>query len=407
MINVQVIYYNTMKILVPGKLLIAVVFCLAMLNIQCQSDKKKNTDQQKTPETEMGVITKKDYGTTPEGERVDLFTLRNQNGMQVEIITYGGRIISLTAPDKEGKYENVVLGFDSIQDYTADNPFFGALIGRYANRIADGEFYLDGEKFTLPKNDRENTLHGGDNGFDKVLWQAEEDDDGNSLRLTYISEDMEQGFPGKLETVVTYSLKDDNSLKVDYEATTDKRTVVNLTQHSYFNLSGDFDSTILDHEIVINADEFLPVDGSQIPTGEFRHVENTLFDFRKPKKPGEDIHMDNENVQLLRGFGYDHCWVLNQKGDGMKFAASAHHSESGRFLEVFTEEPGIQFYSGNHLDGTLPQKGSSVTYGKRTGFCFETQRFPDSPNQENFPPTTLEPGEKYTSSTSFKFSVKE
>jgi len=396
-----------MKILKAGKASIVAFICLALLNIQCKREKKETTDQQNTLETEMEIITKKDFGTTPEGEKVDLYSLRNKNGMQVEIITYGGRITSLTAPDKVGNYENVVLGFDSIQDYTSDNPFFGALIGRYANRIADGEFYLDGEKFTLPQNNEENTLHGGDKGFDKVLWRAEEGDDANSLRLTYISEDMEQGFPGRLEAVVTYTLQEDNSLQVDYEAITDKKTIVNLTQHSYFNLSGDFDSTVLNHEIVINADEFLPVDGSQIPTGEFRHVENTPFDFRESKKPGEDIDLENENVQLLRGFGYDHCWVLNEVGSGMKFAASAHHPESGRFLEVFTEEPGIQFYSGNHLDGTLPQKSGSGTYGKRTGFCFETQHFPDSPNQETFPPTTLEPGEKYTSSTSFKFSVKE
>ncbi len=382
-----------------------IILSLALMSIQCKSDKKDATNEATNMEnSNTNVIKKRDYGTTPDGEKVYHYTLSNKNGMEVEIITYGGRITSLKAPDKNGQFENVVLGFDSIDHYTSDNPFFGALIGRYGNRIAKGKFSLDGEEFTLPQNDGENHLHGGDKGFDKVVWTAEEPgNDSNSLKLTYISEDMEQGYPEKLVTVVTYTLNDDNSLDVLYEATTDKKTVVNLTQHAYFNLSANFDEPILDHVVVINADSIVPVDETLIPTGEIQEVAGTPFDFTEPTAVGERI--EDEDEQIKRGLGYDHCWVLNEQESGMRFAASAHHPESGRLLEVFTDEPGIQFYTGNFLDGTLPQPGGG-TYAKRTGFCLETQHFPDSPNQENFPSTVLEPGEKYTSKTSFKFSVK-
>jgi aldose 1-epimerase len=385
---------------------LAGLICLALVNVQCKNENKEkpeNTDQ--SPQQE-NPIHKKDFGTTPGGEQVELYTLRNGNGMEVEIITYGGRITSLTAPDKDGNFENVVLGFNNLENYTADNPYFGALIGRYGNRIAQGEFTLDGETYSLPQNDGENHLHGGEKGFDKVVWQAEEGDGNNSLKLTYISEDMEQGYPGRLETVVVYTLNEDNSLDVSYEATTDKKTIVNLTQHAYFNLSANFDEKILDHVIEINADEFLPVNETLIPTGEMRDVAGTPFDFREPKPIGLDIDRDTENEQLRRGQGYDHNWVLNDQNSGMRFAASAHHPETGRMMEVHTNEPGIQLYTGNFLDGTLPQPEGG-TYGHRTGFCLETQHYPDSPNQENFPSTVLEPGEKYTSKTSFKFSVKQ
>lgn len=382
------------------------IFFITIANIQCKSDKNQNQDDNKAmEEKELSVIQKEDFGTTPDGETVELYTLRNNSGMEVDIITYGGRITSLKVPDKDGNMENVVLGFDNIKDYTSDNPFFGALIGRYGNRIAKGKFSLDGEEYTLAQNDGENHLHGGEKGFDKVVWKAEEESS-NSLKLTYISEDMEEGYPGRLETAVTYTLNKDNSLDVAYEATTDKKTVVNLTQHAYFNLSGDFDEKILDHEIKINADEFLPVDENLIPTGEIKDVAGTPFDFREPKTIAEDIDKEKDNEQLQRGQGYDHCWVLKEQGSGMRFAASAYHSESGRLLEVFTDEPGIQFYTGNFLDGTLPQPGNDGTYEKRTGFCLETQHYPNAPNQENFPSVILEPGEKYTSNTSFKFSVK-
>jgi aldose 1-epimerase len=387
---------------------LAGIICFALVNIQCKNDKKDKTEDPEIMENkETHVIQKKDFGATSEGEKVDLYILRNAQGMEVEIITYGGRITAIKAPDKNGKYENVVLGFDSISQYVSDNPFFGALIGRYGNRIAKGEFSLDGKKFSLPLNDGENHLHGGKKGFDKVVWKVEEvPENKNSLKLSYLSQDMEQGYPGNLNTVVTYTLNDDNSLDVLYEATTDKKTILNLTQHSYFNLSGDFSSTILDHEVKINADKYLPVDATLIPTGELKNVEGTPFDFRVAKYVGRDIVKENEDEQLKRGLGFDHCWVLNEPNSGVRFAASAYHPESGRLLEVFTDEPGIQFYTGNFLDGTLTQKGGVGTYGKRSGFCLETQHFPDSPNHDNFPSVALAPGEKYTSKTSFKFSIK-
>lgn len=355
----------------------------------------------------MASIQHKDFGTTSEGETISLYTLSNTTGMQVEIITYGGRIISWTAPDRSGNFENVVLGFDSMDQYEKENPYFGALTGRFANRIAGGEFYMDGIKYTLPVNNGINHLHGGNRGFDKVVWDAQVDETNNSLRLTYLSKHMEEGYPGNLKTIVIYSLKDDNSLEVAYEASTDKKTVLNLTQHSYFNLSANFNNTILDHEVSINANKFLPVNGSMIPTGEIREVERTPFDFREGKAIGKDIDRTLEFQQLEIGEGYDHCWVLNNSASGLRFAASAYHPGSGRFLEVFTEEPGMQLYTGNFLDGSLPQKGGTGTYNRRTGFCFETQKYPDAPNQETFPSAILEAGEKFTSKTIFKFSVKE
>ncbi len=386
------------------KFFITGIVCLSLINIQCKNESEKATII--NPDPLMTTIQKEQFGTTPEGVQIELYTLSNSNGMMVEIITYGGRIVSWTAPDHAGKFENVVLGLDSQEQYQKENPYFGALIGRFANRIAGGEFYLDGIKYTLPVNNGENHLHGGDQGFDKVVWEAEVDEDSNSLRLTYLSKDMEQGYPGNLNVMVTYTLKDDNSLEVEYEATTDKKTVVNLTQHSYFNLSGNFNNTILDHEVTINADHFLPVDGSLIPTGEIKEVQRTFFDFREPKLVGENINKVLEEQQLERAGGYDHNFVLNNPNEGIRFAASAYHPESRRLLEVFTDMPGIQLYTGNFLDGTLPIPGKNANYEKRTGFCLETQRFPDAPNQENFPETTLEPGETFTSKTIFKFSVK-
>lgn len=391
---------------VSGKrLFITGIVCLSLINIRCKNDSK--TDNSTTPNPTMTSIQQEEFGITPEGEKVDLFTLSNSNGMEVKIINYGGRIISLTSPDRLGNYENIVLGFDSLDQYVEENPYFGALIGRFANRIAEGEFYLDGQRFSLAKNNGENHLHGGEKGFDKVIWEAETKDSLNSLELSYLSQDMEEGYPGNLKVKVIYTLNEDNTLDVVYEATTDKKTVINLTQHSYFNLSADFSKNILDHEIEINADHFLPVDGTLIPTGEIKEVQRTLFDFREPKPIGQDIDKILEEQQLERGEGYDHCWVLNNAGEGMRFAASAHHPSSGRLLEVFTDQPGIQLYTGNFLDGTLPIPGTNINYERRTGFCLETQHFPDSPNQENFPPVTLEPGENFTSKTTFKFSVKE
>ena len=266
---------------------------------------------------------------------------------------------------------------------------------------------MEGEEYQLETNDGPNHLHGGEKGFDKKVWAAETSEDGESavIRLSYESADGEGGYPGNLKSVVTYTLTPENELNIKYEAETDKTTIVNLTQHSYFNLSGDFSKTILDHVVEINADEYLPVDATLIPTGELKPVEDTPFDFREPKEIGKDLSMEDSNEQLKRGMGYDHCWVLNEQDAGMRFAASVYHAESGRFMEVTTNEPAIQFYIGNFLDGTLPAKGGG-NYEKRTGLCLETQHYPDSPNQEAFPSVVLEPGETYTSETSYKFSTK-
>ncbi len=382
----------------------------SLLNTQCKNEKSENPEASSIEDAVVtsNNIVKEDFGETPEGEKVDLYTLKNTNGMEVKIMTYGGIITSLTAPDKEGNFEDIVLGYDSLEQYTESNPYFGAIIGRFGNRIAQGKFSLDGTEYVLSKNDGENHLHGGEKGFDKVVWTAKpgEGENANSLQLSYTSPDMEEGYPGMLETRVTYTLNNDNSLDVEYEATTDKKTIVNLTQHSYFNLSSNFDQTILDHVLEINAEEYLPVDGGLIPTGEIKPVAGTPFDFREPKTIGKDIADEDSNEQLRRGLGYDHCWVLNEQDSGMRFAASAHHPGTGRLLEIHTNEPGIQFYSGNFLDSTLIQKGGEGTYAKRTGFCLETQHYPDSPNQEGFPSVVLEPGETYSSKTTFKFLVK-
>lgn len=383
------------------------VFALvASLNIQCKESKKEeSTEKPETMVQEKLAITKSEFGKTKDSTPIELYTLKNANGVEMDVITYGGRITSLKVPNKDGKLENVILGFDTIEDYQKDNPFFGALIGRYGNRIAKGKFTLNGEEFTLATNDGSNHLHGGVNGFDRVVWTAKpiEGLEDSSLQLVYRSKDGEEGYPGNLKVTVTYTLTKDNAVEVTYEATTDKTTVVNLTQHAYFNLTGDFSKDILNHDVVINADAFLPVDETLIPTGEIRKVEGTPFNFNSSKKIGKDISVDNE--QLKRGKGYDHCWVLNgEKGD-MRFVASAYDETSGRFMEIFTEEPAIQFYTGNFLDGTLPMVNGG-TYAHRTGFCLETQHYPDSPNQDNFPSTVLNPGETYKTKTTFKFSTK-
>ena len=342
------------------------------------------------------TIDKNKYGLTADGKSVDIYTLKNSNGIEVSIITYGGIITSIKTPNKKGVIENIVLGYDSLQDYIKDKSYLGAIIGPYANRIAKSQFTLDGNLYNLEKNDGPNNLHSGPNGFDKVLWNASTRINKNnlSLVLNYLSKDMEQGFPGNLNTTVTYTLNNNNCLDIIYEATTDKKTVVNLTNHSYFNLSGNFKNDILDHMVQIHSDAILPVDEFCIPKGEFEKVEHTPFDFRIFKALGKEI--DNDNDQLKLGKGYDHCWVLNNQNDDVQLIASAQHTESGRVLEVFTSEPGVQLYTGNHLEGY---------FEKRTGFCLETQHFPDSPNQHHFPSVVLQPNETYHSKTTFKFSV--
>lgn len=393
---------------IPSKLFVIAALILAGTSIQCKSDKKDKMPEETTQEKASDVsITKSDFGALEDGAEIEKYTLKNKEGMEVSIITFGGRITNLKAPDKNGNFEDVVIGFDSISQYTATNPYFGALIGRYGNRIANGKFTLDGTEYQLPVNDGPNSLHGGTKGFDKVVWTAEEmpaEDNSASLKLTYTSKDMEEGYPGNLETTVTYTLTNDNKLEVNYKATTDKKTVLNLTQHSYFNLSGDFNKPIVGDKIMINADQFVPVNATLIPTGELKDVAGTPFDFRKPKTIGDEINATDD--QITKGGGYDHCWILNDQNSGERLAASAYDPESGRFMEVYTDQPGIQFYTGNFLDGTLPQKGGKGTYAHRTGFCLETQHYPDSPNQKEFPTTVLNPGETYNTTTTFKFSTK-
>lgn len=379
------------------------IISVAYINIQCKEQKKEVSDEIVLKIKNPITIMKKVYGITSDSIHIDSYTLKNENGMELTVITYGGIITSLKVPNKDGIIEDVVLGYNSLDQYEKSSPFFGALIGRYGNRISKGKFSLDGEEYQLAINDGFNHLHGGVKGFDKVVWNVEVIENKGSLKLSYLSKDMEEGYPGNLETVVTYTLTEDNTLEVVYEATTDKKTIVNLTQHSYFNLSGDFSKTILDHEITINADKFIPVDGTLIPTGELKDIANTPFDFRVAKTVGQDIEVENE--QLKKGLGYDHCWVLNNQNEGMRLVSTAYHKESGRLLEILSDEPGIQFYTGNFLDGTLPSKNGG-TYGYRTGFCLETQHYPDAPNQKDFPSVVLNPGEKYVTTTSFKFSVK-
>ena len=351
-------------------------------------------------------ITKSFYGKTKDNKKVDLYSFKNENGMQVDIINYGGIITSLKVPDKNGETEDIVLGYNKLEDYINENPYFGSIIGRYGNRIAKGKFNLNGNQYTLATNNDENHLHGGNIGFDKVIWEAETKINSNSssLILKYLSRDMEEGYPGNLYTTVTYKITNDNSVEIKYEAQTDKTTVINLTQHSYFNLSGDFNQSILNHKVKINANQFLPVNKSLIPTGNKLNVSMTPFDFRNYKEIKKDINADD--LQLNYGNGYDHCWVLNDYKNGYRLIASAYHEESGRLMEVYSDQPGLQFYTGNFLDGSLPQKGEGF-YNFRSGFCMETQHFPDSPNQLDFPSVTLNPNEKYNSKTTYKFKVKE
>jgi aldose 1-epimerase len=383
--------------------LICFYLCLPLLFFQCGGDTPVTTPDEKPAPT--ASITQSSYGTTKGGQPVEKYTLKNAAGMTMEVITYGGIITALTAPDRDGNFENVVLGYDSLAQYERENPFFGAIIGRYGNRIAGGKFTLDGTEYALETNDGPNHLHGGVKGFDKVVWTATEmpSDTDPALKLTYLSPDGAGGYPGNLNTTVVYTLKADNILAVSYEATTDKPTIVNLTQHSYFNLSGDLSTTILDHVLMIDAEQYLPVDGTLIPTGDLAAVAETPFDFTEPKPIGRDIEASNE--QLTKGKGFDHCWVLDDPG-GSDPVATLHHPATGRFMEVYTQEPAIQFYSGNFLDGTLPVPGGG-TYAFRSGLCLETQHYPDAPNKKAFPSVVLRPGETYATTTSYQFSTKE
>jgi aldose 1-epimerase len=340
------------------------------------------------------------FGTTLDGTPVSLYTLRNKNGVEARIITYGGIIQSLKVPDKNGKFGDVVLGYDTLDGYLTNSPYFGALIGRYGNRIAKGHFTLDGVTYTLATNNYPNTLHGGVKGFDKVVWQAKpgHSDLGPTLELTYVSHDGEEGFPGTLTVKAVYTLTEDNSIRLDYTAMTDKDTVVNLTQHSYFNLAGQGD--ILGHIVYLNADKFTPVDSTLITTGELRPVDGTPFDFRTPTAIGARIAQADE--QLKFGNGYDHNWVVNHPLGELGLDARVTEPTTGRVLEVWSTEPGLQFYSGNFLDGTITGKSGHV-YQFRNAFAMEPQHYPDSPNHDNFPSVVLHPGETYHNTIIYKF----
>lgn len=356
-----------------------------------------------TPNQKKNGMTKQTWGKGPNGEQVELYTLRNANGIETSITNYGCRIVTLKTPDRDRQFADVVLGFDNLSQYLDKNPFFGAIAGRYANRIANGQFQLDGHTYKLAKNNGENTLHGGLVGFDKKVWEPQGVTGANpSIRLKYVSNDGEENFPGTLTTFVTYTLTQDNALRIDYEATTDKKTVLNLTNHSYFDLSGAGAGQILDHVVTINADKFTPVNANLIPTGELKSVEGTPFDFRKPTRVGDRI--DDKDQQMQYGQGYDHNFVLNHNGNGSSFAVRVMDPRSRRVMEVLTTQPGVQFYTGNHLANGIKGKGGA-TYGFRSGLCFETQHFPDSPNQPNFPTTELDPGQRFHQVTIFKFSV--
>ncbi|WP_188765538.1 aldose epimerase family protein [Emticicia aquatilis] len=382
------------------------IFCVIFLCIgYSQLGYSQSTKMKKNGTEKVIKIEKKEFGTLPDGTKAELFTLRNTNGMEAQITNYGGIITSLTAPDKNGKYENVTLGCETLDGYLKGVPFFGALIGRYGNRIGKGKFTLDGQEYTLAKNNGPNALHGGKKGFDKVLWKATAiDGQEPQLQLNYTSVDGEEGYPGNLDVEVIYTLKKDNSLKIEYKAKTDKTTVINLTNHTYFNLTGNVNKEILDHEVTILANKLVPVDRTLIPTGELTAVAGTPFDFLTAHKIGERIN-DANDPQIKFGKGYDHCWVFTDSSNKLKNVASVYEATTGRKMEVFTTEPAIQFYSGNFLDGSAITKGG-IPAKFRTGFCLETQHYPDSPNKPSFPSTVLKPGETYQTTTIYKFSVK-
>ncbi len=360
-----------------------------------------------TTACEAASVAREPFGTTSRGEAVSVYTLKNAHGVELRVTNYGGIILSLKVPDRNGRFDDVVLGYDSLADYLRSSPYFGAIIGRYGNRIAQGRFTLDGKTYTLAKNNGSNHLHGGLKGFDKVVWDAAPFKGADSVGLVfrYTSPGGEEGYPGTLQTTVTYTLTSRGELIFDYSATTDRATPVNLTQHSYFNLAGDGKGDILGHVVTLNADRFTPVDSTLIPTGELKSVAGTPFDFHKPTPIGARI--DQDDVQLRYGPGYDHNFVLNKSGDARDptFAARVYEPGSGRVMEIYTTEPGLQFYSGNFLDGTLHGK-KGVIYRRRSGFAMETQHYPDSPNKPAFPSTTLRPGESYHSRTIYKFGVQ-
>ncbi len=345
-------------------------------------------------------VESQDWGETPEGQGIQLYSIVNGRGAEAQITNYGGIVVSLKVPDRDGRLDDVVLGYDTLPEYVDDLSYFGCIVGRYANRIAGGRFTLNGVGYTLTANERWNHLHGGIKGFSKVVWDARTVERGGSagVMLSYLSWDGEEGYPGNLMANVAYLLTEDDELRIEYEATTDRDTVVNLSHHSYFNLAGGGD--VLDHELTMHADRFTPVDGELIPTGEFRGVEGTPMDFTAPTAIGERIEADYEQLELAGG--YDQNWVLNRVGPGLSLAARVHHPGTGRTMEMSTTEPGVQFYSGNQLPTSITGRMGSQ-YGPRHGFCLEAQHFPDSPNRPEFPSTVLREGETYRQTTVYRF----
>lgn len=367
---------------------------LTLISLSCNNDSEKK----KEIVAAKVSVTEKPFGNY-DGKPVTEYTLTNAVGMQVGIINYGGAVTKIITPDKTGAMGDVVTGFESLEGFLQKGvPYFGALIGRYGNRIAKGKFSLDGKEYTLAGNNNGNHLHGGNKGYDKVYWNIEKQAGDSSLKLTYLSKDGEEGYPGNLNIEVIYTLTSDNAVRIDYTATTDKSTPVNLTNHSYFNLSAGEDSTILNHQLELVADKYTPVDDGLIPTGQLADVKNTPMDFNTAKTIGKDI-------DSVKG-GYDHNWVLKRNGNGLEKVAGLYEPGSGRYMEVLTTEPGLQFYSGNFLDGTLTNTKNGVKYVLHGALCLEAQHFPDSPNEPTFPTTILKPGETYKQTTLYRFSVK-
>jgi aldose 1-epimerase len=378
------------------------VVCMPGCKKKQTTPPEPNTGKETTEVAEMSAK-KESFGQTPEGREADLYTLTNSNGLRARITNYGAILVSLEVPDRDGNLADITLGFDSLEGYLGEHPYFGAVVGRYANRIGNAEFVLEGVKYELAANNGENHLHGGIKGFDKVIWKLEDlktEDDSATVKLSYVSEAGEEGYPGNLACSVTYALTEDNGLQMSYEADTDKTTVVNLTNHTYFNLAGQGTGDILDHEIMIDADKYTVVDANLIPTGELRSVTGTPMDFTISATIGS-------RIDQVEGGGYDHNYVLNSDGgDSLDFCARVYERTSGRVMEVYTTEPGVQFYTGNFLDGTVIGKGGKA-YEKHYGFCLETQHFPDSPNKPQFPSAVLKPGQKYSTRTVLKFSTRQ
>jgi aldose 1-epimerase len=349
-------------------------------------------------------VSKESFGTA-DGQSVDLYTLKNRNGVEAKITNYGGIVVSLKVPDRNRKFDDVVLGFNDLDSYLKGHPFFGAAVGRYGNRIAKGRFTLNNVEYKLAVNNGENHLHGGIKGFDKVVWTAQEQKSaaGPAVRMTYLSKDGEEGYPGNLRVTMVYTLTNNNELRIDYTATTDKDTVLNLTHHSYFNLAGEGNGDILNHRLMLNANRFTPTDAGSIPTGELRSVTGTPFNFLTETLIGARINQDEQ--QLKFGNGYDHNFVINGRMGTLRRAARVSEPTTGRVMEVWTTEPGVQLYTGNFLDGTLTGKSGKI-YQRRYGFCLETQHYPDSPNKPNFPSTTLKKGATFRSTTIYRFSAR-